>query len=150
MTVRDPGTEWLRVRTHRRVTPAERVESATRNRTATFQTGIQVVSLAGYIGQPEALPPDTRVIRLAGPVSAVELASVIKTATNLSKLGQSAITLDLRLELKGDVDKHSVLIATNELQAAGGGVAGGGCEGGRSDVAPRYSEDHRYATEEKR
>ena len=88
---------------------------------ATFQTGIQAVSLAGYIGQPEALPPDTRVIRLAGPVSAVELASVIKTATNLSKLGQSALTLELRLELKGDVNDHAVLMALNELR---GRVAG--------------------------
>jgi len=84
--------------------------------TATFQTGIQAVSLAGYIGQPEALPPDTRIIRLAGPVSAVELASVIKTTTNLSKLGQSAITLELRLELKGDVNEHAVLMALNELR----------------------------------
>ncbi len=89
--------------------------------TATFQTGIQAVSLTGYIGQPETLPPDTRVIRLTGPVSAVELASVIKTATNLSKLGQSAITLELRLELKGDVNEHAVLMALNELR---GRVAG--------------------------
>lgn len=69
--------------------------------TATVQPGPQAVSIDGYVGQPEALPPDTRVVRFSGAVSSLELANVMKAAINLSKLGESDITLDLCLELKG-------------------------------------------------
>ena len=34
----------------------------------------------------------------------------------LSKLGESNIMLDLRLELRGEVSKHVVQVALNELQ----------------------------------
>jgi hypothetical protein len=84
--------------------------------TATIQTGSQAVRLDGYIGQPEALPPDTRVVRFRGAVSSVELANVMKAAINLSRLGESSITLDLSLELKGEVSDHAVTIALNELK----------------------------------
>ncbi len=40
----------------------------------------------------------------------------MKPAMNLSRLGESYITLDLRLELKGDVSDHSVNMALNELR----------------------------------
>jgi len=85
---------------------------------AAIQPGPQAVSLDGYIGRPEALPPDTRAIRFSGRVSSVELANVIKAAINLSKLGKSSIiTLDLRLELKGEVSDHAVTMALNELKS---------------------------------
>ena len=84
-------------------------------KTSTVQLGPQVVSIDGYVGQPEALPPDTRVIRFSGGVSSVELANVMKAAINLSKLGEPSITLDLRLELKGEVNDHAVTMALNEL-----------------------------------
>ncbi|MBN1889079.1 MAG: ATP-binding protein [Thermoflexales bacterium] len=88
---------------------------------AIIQAGAQAVAMDGYVGQVEALLPDTRIIRLSGAVSAVELASIIKAATNLSKLGASSITLDVRLELKGEVSEHAVTMALNELK---GRVAG--------------------------
>ena len=84
--------------------------------TATIQFGPQTVRLDGYVGQPEPLPPDTRIIRLCGVVSSVQLANVLKAAINLSKLGESSITLDLHLELKGEVHEHSVTMALNELK----------------------------------
>ena len=85
--------------------------------TATIQLGPQAISLDGYVGQPEALPPDTRVVRFSGAVSSVELANVMKAAINLSKLGESSITLELRLELKGEVSDHAVMMALNELKS---------------------------------
>ncbi len=85
--------------------------------TATIQTGSQPVSLDGYIGRPEALPPDTRVVRFSGAVSSVELANVMKAAINLSRLGESSITLDLSLKLKGEVSDHAVTMALNELKS---------------------------------
>jgi len=36
----------------------------------------------GYISRPEVLPPDTRAIRFSGRMSSVELANVIKAASN--------------------------------------------------------------------
>ncbi len=85
--------------------------------TATIQTGPQPVSMDGYVGQPEPLPPDTRLIRFRGAVSPIELANVVKAATNLGKLGESNITLDLCLELKGEVNEHAVTMALNELKS---------------------------------
>jgi len=85
--------------------------------TATVQPGPQAVSIDGYVGQPEALPPDTRVVRFSGAVSSLELANVMKAAINLSKLGESDITLDLCLELKGEVSDHAVTMALNELKS---------------------------------
>jgi hypothetical protein len=41
----------------------------------------------------------------------------MKTAMNLSRLSaESSITLDLKLELKGDVNDHSVHMALREIQ----------------------------------
>ena len=73
-------------------------------------------SLLGFIGQPEALPPDTRVIRFQGTVTPIELASVLQAATALSRLGDSSLQLDLRLELRGDVNEHSVNVSLNQLK----------------------------------
>ncbi|MBN1954210.1 MAG: DUF499 domain-containing protein, partial [Anaerolineae bacterium] len=95
-----------------------------------LQTGEQEVALAGYVGQPELPPPDTRLIRMHGSVSQVDLANVIKTAMGLSKLGESRITLDLRLELKGEVNEHAVQMALNELRGRVKGVTVEDVEGG--------------------
>jgi hypothetical protein len=84
---------------------------------ATVQSGRQTVSMAGFIGRPEALPPNTRVLRFYGRVSAVDLANVIKTATNLGKLGEAELNLDLRLVLKGNVNDHPVQVALSELRS---------------------------------
>ncbi|RLC91836.1 MAG: hypothetical protein DRI77_13445, partial [Chloroflexi bacterium] len=83
---------------------------------ALVQPGARPVAMDGYVGQPEMLPPDTRLIRLRGTVSAMEMANVMKTAMNLSKLSaESSITLDLQLELKGEVNDHSVQMALREI-----------------------------------
>ncbi len=67
-------------------------------------------------GQPELPPPDTFLVRLRGTVSLMEMANVMKTAINLSNLSaESSITLDLQLELKGDVNDHSVQMALREI-----------------------------------
>lgn len=84
---------------------------------ATIQTGAQAVDMGGYVGQPEALPPDTRLIRFSkSDITVVELAGMVKTTSSLSKLGESKISLDLRLEFKGEVSEHSVTMALNELK----------------------------------
>jgi hypothetical protein len=83
---------------------------------ATIQLGQQPVSLGGFVGRPEALPPNTRVLRFYGRVGAVDLANVIRTATLLGKLGDAELNLDLRLVLKGEVNDHSVHVALNELR----------------------------------
>jgi hypothetical protein len=90
--------------------------------TAAIQTGPRPISLDGYIGQPEVLPPDARFVRFSGAVSSVELANVMKAAINLSKLGESRISLDLRLELKGEVSDHAVTMALNELKSRVGAL----------------------------
>lgn len=84
---------------------------------ADLRTGRQEVDIAGYVGHPEELPPDTLVIRLDGSATSIELAQMIKTVSNLSKLGRSAITLNLRLELTGEVSEHAVTMALNELRS---------------------------------
>jgi hypothetical protein len=86
------------------------------DRAAPIQYSSETISFEGYIGKAEALPSDARLIRLHGPVTAMELASVIKTVNMLSKLGNSTITLDLRIELRGDMNEHSVAMAINELK----------------------------------
>lgn len=85
--------------------------------TATIQIKPQAIGIDGFVAHPEALPPDTRIIRFNGAVSSVELANVIKAAINLSKLAESSITLDLRLELKGQPSDHAVQMALNELRS---------------------------------
>lgn len=77
---------------------------------------VKELTISGFVGQPEVLPPDTRQLRVSGLVSAIDLASVVKAVTNLSRLGESTITLDLRLELKGEINEHSVSVALNELR----------------------------------
>jgi hypothetical protein len=82
-----------------------------------LETGPHALHLTGFIGKPELPPPDARLIRIAGGIASPgELATVMKAAMSLSKLGESQITLDLRLELKGDVNEHSVTMALNELK----------------------------------
>ena len=79
---------------------------------ALLQVGEQAVALDGYVGPPETPPPDTRLIRLHGAVSPMSLANVMKTAIALSKLGEEvSIDLNLSLELKGEVNEHSVQMA---------------------------------------
>lgn len=85
--------------------------------TGNIQTGLQSISVEGYIGTPEALPADTRVIVLSGSISSVEFANVIKAAMSLSKLGDSSITLNLRIELQGEVNEHSITMAISELRS---------------------------------
>lgn len=84
--------------------------------TGVAQYNLQALAMAGYIGKPTVLPPNVRHLRLVGVVSAVDLASVIKTTNALSKLGEATITIDLRLELKGDVNDHSVNMSLTELR----------------------------------
>ncbi|MDY7075916.1 MAG: DUF499 domain-containing protein [Chloroflexota bacterium] len=92
--------------------------------TALIQAGAQPVAMEGYVGQPELPPPDTRLIRLRGAVTAMEMANVMKTAMNLSKLSdESSITLDLQLELRGEVNDHSVQMALREIQKRVAGLA---------------------------
>jgi hypothetical protein len=81
-----------------------------------IQVSPQAVSMNGYVGQPEVLPPGTRQLRFHGAVTPLELASVVKAATNLSRLGDSELSLDLRLTLKSEVNDHSVQMALNELK----------------------------------
>ena len=83
---------------------------------ALVQLGARPVAMEGYVGRPELPPPDTRLIRLRGAVTAMEMANVMKTAINLSRLSaESRITLALELELKGDVNDHSVQMALREI-----------------------------------
>ncbi|MBN1922025.1 MAG: ATP-binding protein [Anaerolineae bacterium] len=90
---------------------------------APVRPGWATVTLAGYIGQPELPPPDTRIIRLRGTITPVEMANVMKTAMNLSRLSkESSITLALDLELKGEVNDHSVQMALKEIQGRVAGV----------------------------
>ncbi len=89
------------------------------------QPGAQTVALNGYVGAPELPPPDTRLIRLRGPVSAMDLASVVKTVNTLSKLGaEASISLALELTLKGEVtNEHAVQMALKEIRGRVAGMA---------------------------
>ncbi|MBN2394340.1 MAG: DUF499 domain-containing protein, partial [Anaerolineae bacterium] len=89
------------------------------------QPGAQTIALNGYVGAPELPPPDTRLIRLRGPVSAMDLASVVKTVNTLSKLGaEASITLALELTLKGEVtNEHAVQMALKEIRGRVAGMA---------------------------
>ena len=82
----------------------------------TIAFNLNEFSLAGFVGQPETLPPDTRMIRFIGQVTPIELASVLQAATALSRLGDSNLYLDLKLELKGEVNEHPVNVALNQLK----------------------------------
>lgn len=73
-------------------------------------------SRQGFLGQPAALPPGTRVIRFQGAVTPIELASILQTATALSRLGRSQLHLDLKLELTGDINGHSVTVSLTQLK----------------------------------
>ncbi|WP_423223284.1 hypothetical protein [Candidatus Amarolinea aalborgensis] len=73
-------------------------------------------SLQGFLGQPAVLPPGTRVIRFQGAVTPIELASVLQTATALSRLGQSQLHLALKLELTGEINSHAVTVSLTQLK----------------------------------
>jgi hypothetical protein len=90
--------------------------------TDAIRLGPQTVGLDGFAGFPVALPPDTRVVRFSGAVSSVEFANVMKAAMNLSRLGESSITLELQLQLKGEVNDHAVTMALNELKSRVGSL----------------------------
>jgi hypothetical protein len=61
----------------------------------------------------------------------MQMANVMKTAINLSKLSaESSITLDLKLELKGDVNDHSIQMALREIQRLVPGLAVEDVKGG--------------------
>jgi hypothetical protein len=92
---------------------------------ALVRPGAAVVTMDGYVGPPEELPPDTRLIRLHGTVSPMSLANVMKTAISLSKLGEeeASIALELSLELKGEVNEHAVKMALREIQKRVAGLA---------------------------
>jgi hypothetical protein len=89
---------------------------ATEEMSGVVQYNLQALALTGFIGKPKNLPPNVRHVRLAGVVSAIDLASVIKTTNALSKLGEAIITIDLRLELKGEISDHSVNMSLTELR----------------------------------
>jgi hypothetical protein len=84
-----------------------------------IQRNARAVALTGYVGTPDRPPPDTRVIRLRGTVSPLELANVVKTVNTLSKLSpEAAITLTLALTLKGEVsNEHAVQMALREFRS---------------------------------
>jgi hypothetical protein len=86
------------------------------NDTATIAFNLNEFTLAGFLGLPEALPADTRVLRFHGAVTPIELANALQAATALSKLGDSTLQLDLKLELRGEVNEHSVTMALNQLK----------------------------------
>jgi hypothetical protein len=90
---------------------------------APIQTGVERVSLEGYVGVPDVVPPDTRVIRVQGQINRSELADVIKMAMKIGSLCDDVgITLDLQFEIKGEVkNEHSLQMALRELRQ---GVAG--------------------------
>jgi hypothetical protein len=92
---------------------------------APIQTGVERVSLDGYVGVPDVVPPDTRVIRVQGTVSPMSLANVMKTAISLSKLSEeeASIALELSLELRGEVNEHAVKMALREIQKRVAGLA---------------------------
>jgi hypothetical protein len=56
---------------------------------ATIGFNLNEFALSGFLGQPEALPPDTRILRFIGTVTPIELANVLQAATALSKIGDS-------------------------------------------------------------
>ncbi len=85
--------------------------------TSLIQGGAQIVDIDGYLGKPELPPPDTRLIHLSGTLSAAnKLAKVVQTVMNMAKLGKSTLKVDITVELKGEVNEHSVGMALNELQ----------------------------------
>jgi len=91
--------------------------------TAPVTVNAATVALNGYIGKVEQpVLPGVRVIHLSGAVSAIDLASIIKTATSLSKLGESKLTVDVRIELQGNVNEHAVSVALTELKSRVGGL----------------------------
>jgi hypothetical protein len=84
--------------------------------TAVIAFNFNEFAITGFIGQPEILPPDTRVLRFHGAITPLELAIVLQAATALSKLGDSTLQLDLKLELRGEVNEHPVAMALNQLK----------------------------------
>jgi hypothetical protein len=54
MAVRDPGTEWLRVQTYRRMAPAERMEIAARM----YEDAISLVRASILYRNPSISPKD--------------------------------------------------------------------------------------------
>jgi hypothetical protein len=86
--------------------------------TATASVGFDVkeFSLQSYLGQPTVVPPGARVIRFEGAVTPIELASVLQTATALSRLGQSQLHLVLKLELTGEINNHAVTVSLTQLR----------------------------------
>jgi hypothetical protein len=98
---------------------------------ALVRPGAAVVTMDGYVGPPEELPPDTRLIRLhrdavyPRTVSPMSLANVMKTAISLSKLSEeeASIALELSLDLKGEVNEHAVKMALREIQKRVAGLA---------------------------
>ena len=84
--------------------------------TGIAQYDVKALTIDGFIGKPKALPPNVRRLRFSGMVTAADLASIIKATNSLSKLGESTITVELRLELKGEVNDHSVNVNLAELR----------------------------------
>ena len=57
-------------------------------------------------------------------------ASIIKATNSLSKLGESTITIDLRLELKGEVNEHAINTNLTELKQRVAGLKVENVKGG--------------------
>ncbi len=79
-------------------------------------------SLQNQIDELAELANDTRIIRLSGTVLPTKIANVAQAVMALSKLGQANLTLNLTLELKGDVNDHAVTVALNDLQKRAPGL----------------------------
>ncbi|MBZ0275669.1 MAG: DUF499 domain-containing protein [Anaerolineae bacterium] len=81
-----------------------------------LRIGPQAVEWDGYVGQPEPLAPDTRVITLSGTISPADFANIVRSVIALSKLGNTSLQLGLRLELTGSTNDHAINTALNELR----------------------------------
>ncbi len=81
-----------------------------------LRTGSQTVTWEGYVGQPEQLAPNSRLITLSGSISPSDLANIVRSVINLSKLGETSLQITLRLELTGGVNEHAINTALNELR----------------------------------
>ena len=80
--------------------------------------GAQIVMFSDCVDATELPPPATRLIHLRGPVSPMDLASVVKTVKTLSKLAaEVSITLPLESTLEGELaNRHAVQMVLKNIQ----------------------------------
>lgn len=83
---------------------------------APLQTGEVKIDWEGYVGEQEPVAPDTRLITLTGKISQQDLAKIVSSVINMSKLGEASLQIALRLEIKRGANEHSIGTALNELR----------------------------------